>query len=139
MSHGETAMTTARLPDRHATLRIAPMPRDTNSAGDVFGGWLMSQVDVAGAIVASRRAKGRVVTVAVNAFQFKQPVYVTDVVSFYAQVAKVGTTSITVDVEVWAERGLRSPEPGAAIKVTEATLTYVAIDDQRRKRPVPAE
>ena len=130
-------MTDARLPDRHVTLRISPMPRDTNAAGDVFGGWLMSQVDVAGAIVASRRAKGRVVTVAVNAFHFKEPVYVTDVVSFYAEVVKVGTTSITVDVEVWCERGLRGPAPGAAVKVTEATLTYVAIDDQRRKRPVP--
>ncbi|MEK6771944.1 MAG: acyl-CoA thioesterase [Pseudomonadota bacterium] len=132
-------MTDARLPDRHVTLRISPMPRDTNAAGDVFGGWLMSQVDVAGAIVASRRAKGRVVTVAVNAFHFKEPVYVTDVVSFYAQVVKVGTTSITIGVEVWAERGLRSPTPGVAVKVTEATLTYVAIDEQRRKRPVPAE
>jgi len=132
-------MTHNRLPDRHATLRIAPMPRDTNAAGDVFGGWLMSQVDVAGAIVAARRAQGRVVTVAVNAFHFKEPVFVTDVVSFYAGVVKVGTTSITIDVEVWSERGLRSPTPGVAVKVTEATLTYVAIDDQRRKRPVPPE
>ena len=132
-------MTENKLPDRHATLRIAPMPRDTNAAGDVFGGWLMSQVDVAGAIVAARRAQGRVVTVAVNAFHFKEPVFVTDVVSFYAEVVKVGTTSITVDVEVWAERGLRSPAPGVTVKVTEATLTYVAIDEQRRKRAVPPE
>jgi len=130
-------MNDTRLPDRHATLRIAPMPRDTNAAGDVFGGWLMSQVDIAGSIAAARRARGRVVTVAVNAFHFRQPVFVTDVVSFYADVSKVGTTSITVDVEVWSERGLRSPEPGTAVKVTEATLTYVAIDEQRHKRPVP--
>jgi acyl-CoA thioesterase YciA len=132
-------MSKNKLPDRHATLRIAPMPRDTNAAGDVFGGWLMAQVDVAGAIVASRRAQGRVVTVAVNAFHFREPVFVTDVVSFYAEVVRVGTTSITVDVEVWSERGRMSPTPGETVKVTEATLTYVAIDDQRRKRPVPSE
>ncbi len=113
------------------------MPKDTNAAGDVFGGWIMSWTDVAGAIAASRRAGGRVVTVAVNAFQFKQPVYVMDVVSFYAEVQRVGTTSITVDVAVYAERGLRAPIPGEVVKVTEATLTYVAIDEQRRKRPVP--
>lgn len=122
-----------------ATVRVLAMPKDTNGLGDIFGGWLMSQVDVAGAIVASRRAKGRVVTVAVNAFHFREPVFVTDVVSFYADVVKVGTTSITVDVEVWAERGLRSPAPGGTVKVTEATLTYVAIDEQRHKRPVPPE
>lgn len=128
-----------RLPDRHATLRLVPMPKDTNAAGDVFGGWIMSWTDVAGAVVASRRAGGRVVTVAVNAFQFKQPVYVMDVVSFYAEVQRVGRTSITVDVAVYAERGLRAPVPGEVVKVTEATLTYVAIDEQRRKRPVPQD
>jgi acyl-CoA thioesterase YciA len=128
-----------QLPSRHATLRLVPMPRDTNAAGDVFGGWVMSQVDIAGSIAAVRRAKGRVVTVAVNAFHFVAPVSVNDLVSFYAQVVKVGTTSITVDVEVYAERGLRSPNPGEIVKVTEAVLTYVAVDEKRQKRPVPPE
>lgn len=128
-----------QLPDRHATLRLVPMVKDTNAAGDVFGGWVMSQVDIAGSIAAVRRAKGRVVTVAVNAFHFVAPAYVNDLVSFYAKVVKVGTTSITVDVEVYAERGLRSPRPGEIVKVTEAVLTYVAVDEKRQKRPVPPE
>ena len=128
-----------QLPSRHATLRLVPMPRDTNAAGDIFGGWIMSQVDIAGSIAASRRARGRVVTVAVNAFHFVAPVFVNDLVSFYAEVVKVGTTSITVDVEVYAERGLRSPQPGEIVKVTEAVLTYVAVDEKRQKRPVPPE
>jgi acyl-CoA thioesterase YciA len=128
-----------KLPERHATLRIVPMPKDTNANGDVFGGWIMSWVDVAGAIAASRRAQGRVTTVAVNAFSFKQPVLVRDIVSFYAEVVRVGTTSITVDVEVYTERGLGAPRPGEVVKVTEATLTYVAVDEQGRKRPVPAQ
>ena len=128
-----------QLPDRHATLRLVPMVKDTNAAGDVFGGWVMSQVDIAGSIAAVRRAKGRVVTVAVNAFHFVAPVSVNDLVSFYAQVVKVGTTSITVDVEVYAERGLRSPKPGEVVKVTVAVLTYVAVDEKRQKRPVPPE
>ncbi|MBI3571669.1 MAG: acyl-CoA thioesterase [Gammaproteobacteria bacterium] len=126
-----------RLPNRHATLRLVPMPKDTNAAGDIFGGWIMSQVDIAGSIAASRRAKGRTVTVAVNAFSFKAPVYVNDVVSFYAEVVKVGTTSLTINVEVYVERGLRWSKPGEVVKVTEAILTYVAIDENRRKRPVP--
>lgn len=126
--------------DREPTLRLVPMPADSNAAGDIFGGWIMSQVDIAGSIAAIRRAQGRVVTVAVNAFQFKMPVFVGDLISCYAQVAKVGTTSITVDVEVYAERGLRhAGDEYECVKVTEATLTYVAIDDQRHKRPVPPE
>ena len=128
-----------QLPSRHATLRVVPMPKDTNAAGDIFGGWIMSHVDIAGSIAASRRAKGRVVTVAVNAFHFVAPAYVTDVVSFYANVIKVGNTSITVDVEVYAERGLRSANPGEVVKVTEAVLTYVAVDENRQKRSVPPE
>ena len=133
-----------QLPNRHATLRLVPIPKDTNAAGDIFGGWIMSQVDIAGSIAASRRAKGRMVTVAVNAFSFKAPVFVNDVVSFYAEVKKVGTTSLTVNVEVYVERGLRWPNPGEVVKVTEAVLTYVAVDENRRdespatKRPVPA-
>ncbi len=124
--------------DRHATLRVVPMPADTNAAGNIFGGWLMSQVDIAGSIVAIRRAQGPVTTVAVNAFRFLLPVYVGDVVSLYAAVVRVGTTSVTVDVTVYVERGLRSStETGAVEKVAEATLTYVAIDVKYRKREVP--
>ena len=127
------------LPSRHATLRLVPMVKDTNAAGDIFGGWVMSQVDIAGSIAAARRARGRVVTVAVNAFHFVAPAYVNDLVSFYSEVVKVGTTSLTVNVEVYAERGLLSPNPGEVVKITEAVLTYVAVDKNRQKRPVPKE
>ncbi len=127
-----------QLPDNEETiLRVMPMPSDVNSAGDVFGGWIMSQVDLAGAIKAARRAQGRVATVAVNAFTFKKPVYVADVVSFYANIIKVGTTSITVDVKVYASRGWRSLNPGEIVLVTEAFLTYVAIDANGNKRTIP--
>jgi acyl-CoA thioesterase YciA len=122
--------------DRHATLRVVPMPADTNSVGDIFGGWIVSHVDVAGAIAAARRARGRVVTVAVNALTFKKPVMVGDVVSFYAEVIRVGRTSITTKVDVYAERRLQAHE---CVKVTEAELTYVAIDQDRRPCLVPAE
>jgi acyl-CoA thioesterase YciA len=126
--------------DRHVTLRVAPMPADTNAAGNIFGGWLMSQVDIAGSIVAIRRAQGPVTTVAVSAFRFHKPVYVGDVVSLYADVTRVGTTSITVDVVVYAERGLRQGSlAGTVEKVAESALTYVAIDADYRKRPVPPE
>lgn len=126
--------------DRHPTLRLVPMPADTNAAGNIFGGWLMSQVDIAGSIVALRRAQGPVTTVAVSAFRFHKPVYVGDLVSLYAEVTRVGTTSITVDVLVYAERGLRQiSAEGAIEKVAEATLTYVAIDASYNKRPVPPE
>ncbi len=122
-----------QLPDEPPTMRLPAQPRDTNAAGDIFGGWIMSQVDLAGAIVASRRAQGRVVTVAVNSFQFHQPVYVGDLISCYASVEKTGNTSITVFVEVFAER---YPSRTECIKVTEATLTYVAVDDKRKPRPL---
>jgi len=128
-----------QLPNRHATLRLVPMPKDTNAGGDIFGGWIMSQVDIAASIPASRRAKGRVVSVAVNDFKFVAPVFVNDVVSFYSDIIKVGTTSITVKVEVFVERGQRSPKSGEVVKVTEAVLTYVAVDENRIKRPVPPE
>lgn len=117
--------------DREPALRVVPMPADANSTGDIFGGWIMSQVDIAGSIPAIRLAKGRVATIAVNSFVFKQPVLIGDLVSFYAKVVKVGRTSITVDVEVWAQRGV--PEE-VTVKVTEATLTYVAVDQNRRPR-----
>ena len=125
------------LPDgRQPALRVMPMPADLNPAGDVFGGWIMAMVDIAGAIPARRRAKSRVATVAVNSFIFKQPVSVGDLVSFYADVVSTGRTSVTVDVEVFAER---DPENPVVVKVTEARLTYVALDDKGRKRPMPTE
>ena len=120
------------LAGREPTLRVVPMPSDANYTGDIFGGWIMSQVDIAGAIPAIELAKGRVATVAVNSFVFKQPVMIGDVVSFYAKVVRVGRTSITVDVEVYARRRALLE----VVKVTEATLTYVAVDDERRPRPV---
>ncbi len=119
---------------RHAILRVVPMPADANVHGDVFGGWIMSQVDIAGSIPAARRAAGRVATIAVNAFTFKQPVFVGDLLSIYADIIKVGTTSVTVAVEVYAERQRLEFE---IVKVTEATLTYVATDEQRKRRPLP--
>jgi len=121
---------------RHPTLRVVPMPADANSTGDIFGGWVMSQVDIAGSIPAIRHARGRVATVAVNSFVFRQPVMIGDVVSFYAEVVKVGRTSITVSVEVYAER---NPEKVKTVKVTEATLTYVAVDAQGRPRVVSVQ
>jgi len=122
------------LPQREPTLRMVAMPSDANYAGDIFGGWLMGQVDIAGSIPALHRAKGRVATVAVNSFVFKQPVLVGDLVSFYASIVKVGNTSITVNVEVYAQR---DPARPTCVKVTEATLTYVAVDENREPRVVP--
>jgi acyl-CoA thioesterase YciA len=118
---------------RQPALRVVPMPADANQHGDIFGGWIMAQVDVAGGVVASRHARGRVATVAVNAMAFKQPVFIGDVVSFYSDIVRVGNTSITVNVEVYAQRNPRDIE---TVKVTEATLTYVATDKNREPRPV---
>lgn len=115
-------------------LRVMPMPADANVHGDVFGGWIMAQVDIAGALPAVRRANGRVATVAVNSFLFKQPVFVGDLLSLYADIVKVGRTSITVNVEVYAERNRLQVE---TVKVTEATLTYVATGEDRKPRLVP--
>ena len=123
------------IPGREPVLRVMPMPADMNGNGDIFGGWVMAQTDVAGAIPAIRLARGRVATVAVQSFLFKQPISVGDIVSFYAEVVRVGTTSITVDVQVYAER---HPENPIIVKVTEAQLTYVALDAAGRKRPVGA-
>ena len=123
-----------RLPEgREPALRVVPMPADANPSGDIFGGWIMSQVDIAGSIPARLKAKGRIATVAVNSFVFKQAVLIGDLVSFYAHIARVGRTSITVNVEVYAQRGT---EGEVTVKVTEATLTYVAVDAQRRPRPI---
>jgi acyl-CoA thioesterase YciA len=127
---------TTSLPEgEQPVLRIVPMPADTNAHGTIFGGWVMSQVDIAGSVIAWDRAQGPVVTVAVNSFVFREPVHVGDLVSFYARVLKVGHTSITVDVEVFAQRRLQGRN--IAVKVTEAQLTYVAIDGGRKPRPVP--
>lgn len=126
--------TTLLLPvDREPVLRVIPMPRDSNASGDVFGGWIMSQVDLAGSVPAAAHAKGRIVTVAVNEFMFKEPVFVGDLCSFYASVEKVGRTSMRVYVEVYAQRRL---QPTAVAKVTEAYVTYVAVDENRNPRQV---
>ncbi len=122
------------LPSRHATLRVVAMPGDCNVSGDVFGGWVMAQVDIAGSIPAISRARGRVVTVAVNSFVFKQPLFMGDVVSFYADLVKIGRTSMTVKVEVYSQR---DPVKPTCVKVTEAILTYVAVGDDRKPREVP--
>jgi acyl-CoA thioesterase YciA len=122
------------LPDGSTlVLRVMPLPADVNGNGDVFGGWIMAQVDMAGAVLPSRIAKGRIATVAVNQFIFKQPVSIGDLLSFYAKVERVGRTSITVHVEVFAER---NPADLQVVKVTEANLTYVAIDHQGKPRMV---
>jgi acyl-CoA thioesterase YciA len=125
-----------QLPAGQPVLRVMPMPSDVNPAGDIFGGWVMAQVDIAGGVAAMRRARGRVATVAVNSFQFRQPVSVGDVLSLYADIVSVGRTSITVDVAVYAERNPAAP---VVVKVTEAILTYVALDASGAKRPVPPE
>ena len=114
-------------------LKVIPMPADCNANGDIFGGWVMAQVDLAGSVIPARYAKGRMATVAVNEFVFKQPVRLGDILSFYSTLVRVGRTSVTVTVEVFAER---FQAQGEYIKVTEATLTYVAIDDNGRPRPI---
>ena len=125
----------ASLPDGgELVLRMMPMPADANANGDIFGGWIMAQVDIAGAVLPARVARGRIVTVAVNQFIFKQAVSVGDLLSFYARVERVGTTSVTVHVEVYAERNPANPQ---VVKVTEANLTYVAIDAKGQPRPLP--
>jgi acyl-CoA thioesterase YciA len=133
MTTGPAAVT---LPDTEPALRVVPMPADANQHGDIFGGWVMSQVDIAGSIPASRRARGRVATVAVNSFVFREPVLIGDVVSFYAQITREGRTSITVSVEVYAQR---NPTEVVCVKVTEASLTYVAVAPDRRPRMLPTE
>ena len=137
MTHEEmqaSARAPAALPaDKELTLRVISMPSDANFNGDIFGGWIMAQVDLAGSVLPVRIAKGRVTTVAVNQFVFKQPVSVGDLLSFYSTVERIGTTSITVRVEVYAER---NPADIQVVKVTEANLTYVAIDKNGKPRPI---
>ena len=120
--------------DQELVLKVIPMPADCNANGDIFGGWVMEQVDLAGSVIPARYTGGRMATVAVNQFIFKQPVRVGDILSFFSTLTRIGRTSVTVKVEVYAER-FRSQ--GKYIKVTEASLTYVAIDDQGQPREVP--
>jgi acyl-CoA thioesterase YciA len=127
-------MQTMLPPDLVPVLRMLPMPADANVHGDVFGGWIMSHVDIAGAVPAARRAAGRVATLAVTSFLFKQPVFVGDLVSFYSKIVKTGRTSVTVEVEVYAERNRLEQD---VVKVTEATLVYVATDERRQPRALP--
>ncbi len=128
-------MAPATLPNgAELVLRVMPMPADANPNGDIFGGWIMAHVDLAGAVLPARIAQGRIATVAVNQFIFKQPVSIGDLLSFYARVTRVGNTSISVHVEVYAER---NPADLQVVKVTEADLTYVAIDAQGQPRTVP--
>ena len=121
-------------PGKQPALRVVPMPADANQTGDIFGGWIMAQVDIAGSVPAVRHARGRVATIAVNSFVFKNPVFIGDLLSFYADIVRVGRTSITVFVEVYAQR---NPVDMEVVKVTEATLTYVAVGEDRKPREVP--
>jgi acyl-CoA thioesterase YciA len=122
------------LRDLQPAVRMLAMPADTNPSGDIFGGWLLAQMDVAAGTVAFARARGRVATIAVDAMSFHQPVHVGDIVSCYADVVRIGRSSITMHVEAWARRG----RTGEEIKVTEGKFTCVAIDENRKPRPVPA-
>jgi acyl-CoA thioesterase YciA len=134
MTANSSAAATALPSDKELVMKVIPLPADTNANGDIFGGWVMAQVDLAGSVLPARIIQGRMATVAVNEFLFKQPVRVGDLLSFYSEVVRIGRTSITVKVEVFAER-FRSQ--GQYTKVTEATVTYVAIDDNGRPREVP--
>ena len=125
---------TIQLPkDEELVLKVIPMPADCNANGDIFGGWVMAQVDLAGSVLPARYIRGRMATVAVNEFIFKQPVRVGDICSFFAHVTRIGRTSVTVEVEVYSERFAGQ---GQYLKVTEARLTYVAIDAEGRPRAV---
>ena len=130
----DSRQTVAGLPqDAELVLKVIPMPADCNQNGDIFGGWVMAQVDLAGAVLPARYVNGRIATVAVNEFIFKQPVKVGDILSFFSSVTRIGNTSITVKVEVFAERFSMQ---GIYLKVTEANVTYVAIDAQGKPRPI---
>ena len=130
----DSRQTVAGLPqDAELVLKVIPMPADCNQNGDIFGGWVMTQVDLAGAVLPARYVNGRIATVAVNEFIFKQPVKVGDILSFFSSVTRIGNTSITVKVEVFAERFSMQ---GVYLKVTEANVTYVAIDAQGKPRPI---
>ena len=135
-SEDPAAPQASSLPEgKDLVLRVIPMPADANPNGDIFGGWIMAQVDLAGSVLPARIAKGRIATVAVNQFIFKQAVSVGDLLSFYASVERIGRTSVTVHVEVYAER---NPADLRVVKVTEASVTYVAIDHEGKPRLLPA-
>ena len=134
MSANSSASHVSLPTDKELVLKVIPMPADCNANGDIFGGWVMAQVDLAGSVVPARYADGRMATVAVNQFIFKQPVRVGDILSFFAEVTRIGNTSVTVQVEVYAER-FRAQ--GRYVKVTDASLTYVAIDESGKPRPIP--
>jgi acyl-CoA thioesterase YciA len=134
MPSPQTLLTPTELhPEMELVMRVMPMPKDANGNGDIFGGWIMAQVDLAACVLPMRISKGRVATVAVNEFVFRSAVSVGDLLSLYARVERIGTTSITVHVEVWAER---RPADPLLVKVTEAKVTYVAIDREGQPRPV---
>mgnify|MGYP003573926886 FL=1 len=129
-------MSEVSLPEgRMPVLRVPARPRDANMGGTIFGGWIMSHVDIAGSIPALERAKGAVVTRAVDSFEFKKPVFIGDLVSCYADIVSTGKSSIKVRVEVYAERMQKGVTD--CVKVTEATLVYVAIDEHGKPRPLP--
>jgi len=121
-------------PARDPTIRVSTMPADANAYGDIFGGWLMGQMDLAAGLVAARRAKGRAVTIAMDGMQFHAPVRIGDEVSVFTDLVKVGRTSMTIAVEAWR----RDRHGEDSCKVTEATFVFVAIDEDRRARTVPA-
>ncbi|MDP6122018.1 MAG: acyl-CoA thioesterase [Rhodospirillales bacterium] len=123
-------------PSSRLTTQTVAMPADTNPTGDIFGGWLLSQMDIAGGVMASQRARGRTATVALEAMVFHRPVHVGDVVGCHAEILKVGATSLTIMVEAWV---VRRQDPMARFKVTEGQFTYVALDAEGKKRPLPPE
>lgn len=125
-------MENASPPDEDPALRTIAMPEDTNAEGDIFGGWLLSQMDLSGASVATRHADARVVTVGIESMTFHKPVFVGDELSCYASVEKVGRTSLTVDIQAWVRRSRRDEY----ILVTEGLFTYVAVDDDRNPSPM---
>lgn len=127
-------------PAGNLILRTMAMPADTNANGDIFGGWIMSQMDIAGAILAKEVAEGRTVTVAVDGMKFLRPVKIGDVVSVYGVVGRIGNTSMALHLETWVKPALRKIAlPDALLKVTEANFTFVAVDDHGKKRPVPKQ
>ena len=128
-------MTSHKQPVGEMAIRTLAMPADANPSGDIFGGWVLSQMDLAGGITAGGRARGRVATVAIDAMTFHRPVYVGDVLCVYAQIARIGRTSISIDLEAWVLRGRQ----GDRVMVTEGRFVFVAIDDKGRPRPVPSE
>ena len=134
MSRNSSDASVALPTDQELVLKVIPMPGDCNPNGDIFGGWVMAHVDLAGSVQPARYTRGRMATVAVNEFIFKQPVRVGDILSFYGKLVRIGRTSITVKVEVYAER---FGTQGQYTKVTEASLTYVAVDENGKPRPVP--